>query len=220
MSLGLWCNGNTADSGPAFPGSSPGSPTERFPNGNLFFLYNSILVAIHSDAGSPAKFGGINLKSHPAVEFTINLFSYILFVVFKSCSFLKKRTKNSGTRAHQSLTPPARELPCRQYNSSVPRLPLQAFLSSVGCCGSHCVRQFWKNIIAVLRLDGPRTMACCRQGSPLCCLRCRFLLDYLCSRKLYAHYGNIKERLEINSSEQLRLRITVEYNGERKRNPQ
>ena len=38
--------------------------------------------------------------------------------------------------------------------------------------------------------------------------------------ELYAHYGNIKERLEINSSEQLRLRITVEYNGERKRNPQ
>ena len=26
-STGLWCNGNTADSGPAFPGSSPGSPT-------------------------------------------------------------------------------------------------------------------------------------------------------------------------------------------------
>ena len=61
----------------------------------------------------------------------------------------------------------------RQYNSSVPRSPLQAFLPSAGCCGSHCVRQFWKNIIAVLRLDVPRTMACCRQGSPLCCLRCR-----------------------------------------------
>ena len=27
--IGLWCNGNTADSGPAFPGSSPGSPTEK-----------------------------------------------------------------------------------------------------------------------------------------------------------------------------------------------
>ncbi len=26
---GLWCNGNTADSGPAFPGSSPGSPAQR-----------------------------------------------------------------------------------------------------------------------------------------------------------------------------------------------
>ena len=28
--IGLWCNGNTADSGPAFPGSSPGSPTKSF----------------------------------------------------------------------------------------------------------------------------------------------------------------------------------------------
>ena len=27
--IGLWCNGNTADSGPAFPGSSPGSPTPK-----------------------------------------------------------------------------------------------------------------------------------------------------------------------------------------------
>ena len=26
-SFGVWCNGNTADSGPAFPGSSPGTPT-------------------------------------------------------------------------------------------------------------------------------------------------------------------------------------------------
>ena len=26
--IGVWCNGNTADSGPAFPGSSPGTPTE------------------------------------------------------------------------------------------------------------------------------------------------------------------------------------------------
>ena len=27
--IGLWWNGNTADSGPAFPGSSPGSPTVK-----------------------------------------------------------------------------------------------------------------------------------------------------------------------------------------------
>ncbi len=27
--FGVWCNGNTADSGPAFPGSSPGTPTEE-----------------------------------------------------------------------------------------------------------------------------------------------------------------------------------------------
>ena len=27
--IGIWCNGNTADSGPAFPGSSPGIPTKK-----------------------------------------------------------------------------------------------------------------------------------------------------------------------------------------------
>ena len=25
--IGVWCNGNTTDSGPVFPGSSPGTPT-------------------------------------------------------------------------------------------------------------------------------------------------------------------------------------------------
>ena len=28
-SIGLWCNGNTTDSGPVIPGSNPGSPTEK-----------------------------------------------------------------------------------------------------------------------------------------------------------------------------------------------
>ena len=27
--IGIWCNGHTADSGPAFPGSSPGIPTTK-----------------------------------------------------------------------------------------------------------------------------------------------------------------------------------------------
>ena len=39
LSIGLWCNGNTADSGPAFPGSSPGSPTESFSYAETLFLY-------------------------------------------------------------------------------------------------------------------------------------------------------------------------------------
>ena len=40
MSAGLWCNGNTADSGPAFPGSSPGSPTkEVLQEQGLFLLH-------------------------------------------------------------------------------------------------------------------------------------------------------------------------------------
>ncbi len=28
-SIGVWCNGNTADSGPAFSGSSPDTPTQK-----------------------------------------------------------------------------------------------------------------------------------------------------------------------------------------------
>lgn len=27
--IGLWCNGNTSDSGPDVPGSNPGSPTKK-----------------------------------------------------------------------------------------------------------------------------------------------------------------------------------------------
>ena len=27
--IGLWCNGNTTDSGPVIPGSNPGSPTKN-----------------------------------------------------------------------------------------------------------------------------------------------------------------------------------------------
>ena len=36
--IGIWCNGNTADSGPAFPGSNPGIPTKRnLLNGKFLF---------------------------------------------------------------------------------------------------------------------------------------------------------------------------------------
>lgn len=29
LDFGLWCNGNTTDSGPVFPGSNPGIPTHK-----------------------------------------------------------------------------------------------------------------------------------------------------------------------------------------------
>ena len=29
LDIGLWCNGNTTDSGPVIPGSNPGSPTKN-----------------------------------------------------------------------------------------------------------------------------------------------------------------------------------------------
>ena len=41
--IGIWCNGNTADSGPAFPGSSPGIPTKRERNLRVaLFLFEDI----------------------------------------------------------------------------------------------------------------------------------------------------------------------------------
>ena len=47
LSIGLWCNGNTADSGPAFPGSNPGSPTEKevLISESLFCFYSLQFLA-------------------------------------------------------------------------------------------------------------------------------------------------------------------------------
>ena len=36
--FGLWCNGNTTDSGPVFLGSSPSSPTKSTSNWKCFFI--------------------------------------------------------------------------------------------------------------------------------------------------------------------------------------
>ena len=37
--IGLWCNGNTTDSGPVILGSNPGSPTKTIFFGRSFFLF-------------------------------------------------------------------------------------------------------------------------------------------------------------------------------------
>ncbi len=39
-SIGIWCNGNTTDSGPVILGSSPSIPTQymRHSEGNAFFV--------------------------------------------------------------------------------------------------------------------------------------------------------------------------------------
>jgi hypothetical protein len=118
--------------------------------------------------------GGIDLKFHPAVEFTINLFSYILFVLVLSCSFLKKERKTSAHgRTSRSLL---LLVNCLAGNITRPSLACRCkpFCRQQGAADRTSYGIFWKNIIAVLCLDVPRTMACCRQSSPLCCLRCRF----------------------------------------------
>ena len=41
--IGIWCNGNTTDSGPVIPGSSPGIPTQ---NANEFLTVSVFFVSI------------------------------------------------------------------------------------------------------------------------------------------------------------------------------
>ena len=41
IKFGLWCNGNTTDSGPVFPGSNPGSPTVRAIRLNCSFFMSA-----------------------------------------------------------------------------------------------------------------------------------------------------------------------------------
>ena len=66
LGIGLWCNGNTTDSGPVIQGSSPCSPTKSFSYTGTLFL-------------SPPQKTGLN--------FTLNQLSCIPLVVVLSCSF-------------------------------------------------------------------------------------------------------------------------------------
>ena len=46
IQIGLWCNGNTTDSGPVIPGSNPGSPTKGpLEKEVLFFCFISSLIS-------------------------------------------------------------------------------------------------------------------------------------------------------------------------------
>ena len=37
--IGIWCNGNTTDSGPVIPGSNPGIPTKKVAEWQPFFIH-------------------------------------------------------------------------------------------------------------------------------------------------------------------------------------
>ena len=61
--IGIWCNGNTTDSGPVIPGSSPGIPTYEARHlsvmKDVFFVYrNSILWSIHNNNPQSFRPGG------------------------------------------------------------------------------------------------------------------------------------------------------------------
>ena len=61
--IGIWCNGNTPDSGPVILGSSPSIPTMRFQMKPLFLLYGPNNYRIQY--GSPDKHSGGNVGAHP-----------------------------------------------------------------------------------------------------------------------------------------------------------
>ena len=61
--IGIWCNGNTTDSGPVIPGSSPGIPTHMVRHlsvmKSVFFVYrNSVLWSIHNNNPQSFRPGG------------------------------------------------------------------------------------------------------------------------------------------------------------------
>ena len=63
LKFGIWCNGNTTDSGPVIPGSSPGIPTYAARHlsvmKDVFFVYrNSILWSIHNNTPPKLSPGG------------------------------------------------------------------------------------------------------------------------------------------------------------------
>ena len=61
IQIGLWCNGNTTDSGPVIPGSNPGSPTKPSDKCRDGFLFISPDRTIPEREG---KEGGGNTKQN------------------------------------------------------------------------------------------------------------------------------------------------------------
>ena len=62
--IGLWCNGNTTDSGPVIPGSNPGSPTkqkrskEMSKNFDIFFVLRLRHANLFAGRRGETKRGG------------------------------------------------------------------------------------------------------------------------------------------------------------------
>ena len=129
-------------------------------------------------------------------NFTLNQLSYILIVFVLSCTFWKKVRKTSahGKNLHKRPLFTLHTVSPQSGTCS----SLQAFaMQNLGCTRHNISKLIFCShlheislVFRVLRnlictaiqgklypcksSDSPRTMACRRQGSPLCCLRCRF----------------------------------------------
>ena len=105
--------------------------------------------------------------------FNLNIHSYIILLSFALRTFCAtESTKELGTREKSLQAPFARA--AKGEPSVGHLLATPDFRLFSGCCGTHCVRQFWKNIIAALRLNGPHTMAWKQSALRWIFQRCRF----------------------------------------------
>ena len=67
--IGIWCNGNTTDSGPVIPGSNPGIPTKRsiFQDRKmLFYSEKEIYIGIWCN-GNTTDSGPVIPGSNPGI---------------------------------------------------------------------------------------------------------------------------------------------------------
>ena len=88
QNIGIWCNGNTTDSGPVIPGSNPGIPTRRQVLTSLaFFLctysfrpYSLYTPPIRIHAGSP-----FSLSIEPIYLGSLHYLREIILPLIYSC---------------------------------------------------------------------------------------------------------------------------------------
>ena len=94
--IGIWCNGNTTDSGPVIPGSNPGIPTKRsiFQDRKmLFYSEKEIYIGIWCN-GNTTDSGPVIPGSNPGIPTIQGHFSHSSEVLFL-CAFLYERKSKS-----------------------------------------------------------------------------------------------------------------------------
>ena len=75
--IGIWCNGNTADSGPAFPGSSPGIPTQSIHLSQMDAFFVQLISLPYFFYVTLHKIGGIVPSASKTYLTEFNRFQYI-----------------------------------------------------------------------------------------------------------------------------------------------
>ena len=106
--IGLWCNGNTADSGPAFPGSSPGSPTfHQLARASLGCRHHLLgLWCNGNTADSGPAFPGSSPGSPTKQEESLFITSKLSFLIYPihTTPYAASYSHHTGTVCHINRT--------------------------------------------------------------------------------------------------------------------